>query len=487
MNNYNRYEINPFIFSTRHYVLAEYANFYLPPLVYIGPEKWADRAFEFKIVAHAPIDQIQHAYDLNAVTNIEVGDETANVPLIQYASAQGPISLSGALKLPSVAGFRIDLDSSLNLINNTVLKIYDSTNNENHGVKITDDLNKDQFVFDGVNDYIRVLNDIFESDQDFTIQLWCALDIPNASQILIGSGQAPPDPCLLLYSNTSLGSADQQIRVFAESSEKLVGSDITEADGTLITLTRGGGTWKLYENGLIVATETEDYDLIGNDLVIGGHLFLDDLYKGTIKSVQVSDVVRSAEWIYLDYLSQNQELLIYSDIEDEFFIIADYSILYCIGKIRHRNLKVRYSLRAKINEANQIVYDLEEVTASNEISEIIKIAYDIQETTVITDVFQLTKIIYNIFEAVINNDLSVTYNLNLQTDTEIIYSLVKSASRTLNINYSLFTDVIADTKVRYTLIPEKTVRKNTKVVYSLRTDQFMWSNPTFILQIEGDK
>jgi len=446
---YNRYDINPFIFSTKHYVLAEYGNFYLPPLQYIGPEKSTYKFHELEITAYALIGKLQNAYELKSVTTGEPLDETADIPLIQSTSELKSLTVEASAKIPHFVAARIIFNSLAEINNNTVLKIFDSTNNEHHGIKLTDDLTKGQFVFDGVNDYIQVLDDIFESEQDFTIQLKCELDEPNISQILIGSGLEPPEPSLLLYSNTNLGSADQQIRVFAQSSEKLVGSDITESGETLITLTRSGGTWKLYENGLIVATEEDDFDLIGNDLVIGGHLYLDDLYKGTIKNVQISDVARSAEWIYLDHLSQDNDLIMFSDIQEEFYIISDYEVLYSIGKKRQRNFKSIYSLRYSISESFQALYSL--------------------------------------FETTVSDDFETIYSFIINEDTKIEYTLSRRAIREVNINYSLFKDVFNDIEIKYNLIPEKFVKRDTKAIYSLRSDQFIWSNPTFVLQIEGNR
>jgi hypothetical protein len=555
MNNYNRYEINPFIFSTKHYVLAEYANFYLPPIIYTGPLKTAHSLKEPETRATVNISKLQSAYNVKVPTIGEPIDQSATIPSLKSAYNIYEPGVSATVKLPSNPSFRLDIEAQAQINNNTVLKILDSTNNENHGVKITNDINKAQFLFDGVNDYILVLNDIFEADQDFTIQLKCTLSEPGDSQILIGSGEAPPQPSLLLYSNTNLGSAVDQIRVFAHTSEKLVGSDITVAGETLITLTRSSGTWKLYEDGSVVDTLLNDFDLIGNDLIIGGHLYLDDKFKGIIASVQVSGVARSDDWISLDNLSQTDDLLIYSEIQDIFFIITEFEASFTVGRQKRRNFKSVYSLRFKVFDYFSSLYDLYLDTVFNdeESSYALVIQSDVESffelggerRSDFESIYSLREAVFTLFESVhslfantvinefesiygnpikedykavfsrtmeqfsdfesvhslrekINNSFSANYSFfnSVNSDFESVYSslisqdlqaehyLLKQVKRENNIKYSLFTDAMINTEIIYTFRPNNNVFTRTRVFYNLKGQEFIWTTPTFILQVE---
>jgi hypothetical protein len=555
MNNYNRYEINPFIFSTKHYVLAEYANFYLPPIIYTGPLKTAHSLKEPETRATVNISKLQSAYNVKVPTIGEPIDQSATIPSLKSAYNIYEPGVSATVKLPSNPSFRLDIEAQAQINNNTVLKILDSTNNENHGVKITNDINKAQFLFDGVNDYILVLNDIFEADQDFTIQLKCTLSEPGDSQILIGSGEAPPQPSLLLYSNTNLGSAVDQIRVFAHTSEKLVGSDITVAGETLITLTRSSGTWKLYEDGSVVDTLLNDFDLIGNDLIIGGHLYLDDKFKGIIASVQVSGVARSDDWISLDNLSQTDDLLIYSEIQDIFFIITEFEASFTVGRQKRRNFKSVYSLRFKVFDYFSSLYDLYLDTVFNdeESSYALVIQSDVESffelggerRSDFESIYSLREAVFTLFESVhslfantvinefesiygnpikedykavfsrtmeqfsdfesvhslrekVNNSFSANYSFfnSVNSDFESVYSslisqdlqaehyLLKQVKRENNIKYSLFTDAMINTEIIYTFRPNNNVFTRTRVFYNLKGQEFIWTTPTFILQVE---
>ncbi|MFA7581382.1 MAG: LamG domain-containing protein, partial [Candidatus Paceibacterota bacterium] len=124
--------------------------------------------------------------------------------------------------------------------------------------------------FDGIDDYVDIYSgDILPRDTDFSLFFWGQMSaVPDGTntQFLSSNG------FLYFYSNANYGSAINQIRFYDDSlGEVVVGSDIRGKGWIHIGLIRNSDDFYLYEDGLLVDSNTVSRSIMSyNELSIGG-------------------------------------------------------------------------------------------------------------------------------------------------------------------------------------------------------------------------
>lgn len=334
----------------------------------------------------------------------------------------------------------------------TVIK--DSSPNAYHGTKVAE-TNPEQVIgkigkaqrFNGSTSSVSSIESIFVNNEDYTLELWCNVGAtPPVHQLVCGNGQAAPNPSLYFYSNTTDGASENQTRVYVESSEKLVGTDIRSAGWTYLVLVREGTTWKLYENDLFVDDFLNDTDNIGTDFWIGRHpLISDRFFKGDVDEVRVSSVARSTEWLKTEYHNQNDALLTFGTVEEQGKIISDYISNFNIATHVFSTIQVIFSIKGLTNNVAVALYSL---SAGTVLKEVVSIN-----------------------------------GINLSTDIEVAYGFIKILNRDMLVHYSLFNGIIKEIEATYTLSALKIVKKEERAVYNLLQQNVIILNPVFKLQI----
>ncbi len=138
-------------------------------------------------------------------------------------------------------------------------------NEEDLGLPVVrfDDSNEQSFVFERA---------VLPVNGDFTFSV--LLNVPagvTADHDVILS-QYPSsgisDGDMIFYSRTTLGNADQQVRLWIRGGVELVGSDIRGQGWVHLCITRSGDTWTLYENGVIADTSSVNVNIIQDEATL---------------------------------------------------------------------------------------------------------------------------------------------------------------------------------------------------------------------------
>jgi hypothetical protein len=102
-------------------------------------------------------------------------------------------------------------------------------------------------AYDGVDDYLR--NNFDMGSSDFIISIVVGTQgLSGNTPCAFGLSLNSPNG-MFFYANTSFGSANNQIRVFAFNSQLLLGPDIRDTGDRILTLTRENDTFSLYVDG----------------------------------------------------------------------------------------------------------------------------------------------------------------------------------------------------------------------------------------------
>ncbi len=313
-------------------------------------------------------------------------------------------------------------------------------------------------------------------------------EIINDNQIVIGVGESELSPNLQIFSNSITGIADNQLKVAAEGFDLLLGTDIRKPEWTMVTLTRENGIWKLYQNGEQIDQRESLALLIGTKLFVGGFNYTEQLYKGDVKHVQVSSVVRNEEWINVDYLSQKNEFLNYGTISqtNELLISVPTAFVYDLGRIE-TVIDAIYSL-STVTKSDPLIIRTDllhsvsfgfvftnGLTVSSEIIVDYRLSVD-PTTTVIAK--------YGLFNS-IEKDFIFTNGLTVSSEIIVDYAISIGISKTINALYALFYEVQKETGFTYSIDERKKISTGIRSIYSImHQDSLILPPSSVIIQVE---
>ncbi len=166
--------------------------------------------------------------------------------------------------------------------------------------------------FNGVGDYVRIVgNPIIPGNSDFTYVFWANTSVIDTSDRTFISQYGGNGTAFIFYSQTSFGSAVNQIRWWS-GTEVLVGPDIRGVGWKHITLRRNINNYSLYVDGFSVATGNNSSMLNDGDGVIGVTNLPTDpqrFYKGKIDDVRIYSRALSAQEIQTIYAETKDNYL----------------------------------------------------------------------------------------------------------------------------------------------------------------------------------
>jgi hypothetical protein len=163
--------------------------------------------------------------------------------------------------------------------------------------------------FDGIDDYIVIPRPI---QDDFTIGFWMKADTnsPTATQWWGGDGLVDGDVGQKQDADFGVTYLNNRPAFGTCCNDTTLEADVTVNDAqwhnVVVTRDKANGAKAIYVDGRLSGTQTgTTLSLTGPDsLGIGKVLANTTAFRGNLDEIQISGVVRSADWIKLSYMSQ---------------------------------------------------------------------------------------------------------------------------------------------------------------------------------------
>ncbi len=193
--------------------------------------------------------------------------------------------------------------------------IYGSTPEGNRWVDGVPGKGGKALSFNGSSDYVSLQYSILPSIEDWTLCLWINVpsDAPNQNSIIYSQSGNNGDN-FILYSDTTFGTANRQIRLWMESPiEILVGPDIRGRGWIHLTLVRNENNYILYIDGNENKSGSNNKNIGDNSnrrLFSGSWGSIEERYfKGIGDDVRIYNRALTAEEIQEIYLSTKDKYL----------------------------------------------------------------------------------------------------------------------------------------------------------------------------------
>lgn len=207
----------------------------------------------------------------------------------------------------------------------------DSSGNTNHGTSngtmLTEDLVDGQingaWDFDGMNDYISSVNlSTSIGSGDVTISFWMrtAALSSNITMFYIGSPSGNAD--YLAGTHLTSNEIRFQSRDGAVGNGNIVHTtNVTTDEWAYVVCTRTGTTGELFLNGSGESDTDAEWGVTVNTETTFANFRVGastGFYEGILDEIRVSDIVRSDDWITIEYTNQNdpESFIIISDTQE---------------------------------------------------------------------------------------------------------------------------------------------------------------------------